>query len=132
MIGEGRKRRGITILEITIALVVLMALIGSSSALLVQVVWGVRQVEEEAQALTAVKGMLARIRSAPVPGELPKTDSVPIPYPSLALSEAKATARWEEWEEGLVRVTVTLFWTGCRGVARRLDLTTIVEREEKK
>lgn len=126
MTSGKRKRLGVSLLELSLALGVLVVLIGAASMLSHQTAVGVRVTEENAIALAAARGLLAIQRAKPPPaGEV--TVDLDIPFAEAKrLQGAKASARYAPWQGGVTSLEVAFEWTNAFGTERRIVLTTLV------
>jgi prepilin-type N-terminal cleavage/methylation domain-containing protein len=131
MASRTTPSRGFNLLEFTVALAVLSVLVLATGTLLMHVMRGADQAEEEACALAAVKGLLAEAKTSDPPDAVPRkralnTDALP-----AVLRGAKAEAAWDRWEPGILRLAVALTWESGRGARRRIELTTLVPGGEE-
>ena len=114
-------------IELAVALACLSLVIASAAALCASVARGTRQVREEAAAVGIARGLIAEVKARKAPGEA-TTRSLEVSAISAApLREASAEAVFEPWAPGIAKASVRLSWTGCRGAARQIELTSLVE-----
>ena len=121
--GPRESRSGFTLMEITVALVVLSVVMALVIQLLAFSRAAARSTVETRLASSIAQGALERLRGM-APGELAYRDGIDVALPPEAsrlrdVSLAATSRKWEV-EKGLRHVRVVLRWRSARNVEREI------------
>jgi Tfp pilus assembly protein PilX len=120
-------RRGVALLELTVALALVTLVVIAATALLLRQARDARDLYEERVAFEAASGLVARLEASGF--DVPDGRSEPAASsPGLEnLRGAKAILDVEAFDGGR-RARVEVAWTSFRGLARRAEIVTYAGR----